>query len=72
VAYFKNQEDALKLDAQCAKCKYGFDMCPISFVQETFNADAYGNDTATQILNELITSAGRCRMFITFEEDFKK
>ncbi len=70
MAYFSNSTEGLVLDAQCSKCKYGKEACPIALVQMTYNYEAVNNETATNILNGLVDKDGICQMRKTFAKDF--
>ncbi len=70
MAYFANSTEGSCFDAQCEICKYGEDPCPIAFVQIEYNYDAANNEVATNILEHLIKSDGRCMMFEMCKKEF--
>ena len=72
MAYFANSSEGACFDAQCEKCKYGKDPCPIAWAQMNYNYEAVNHRVATDNLNSLVDNAGNCTMFKCFEGDFKK
>lgn len=72
MAYFSNGSEGEVFDQQCAKCKYGQSPCPIAFVQMEYNYSAVGNETAADILNELVRQDGTCTVFEMAKQDFFK
>ena len=72
MAYFSNGSEGEVFDAQCLKCKYGEDTCPIAWVQITYNYDACNNETATNILDHLVRQDGTCTMYEMAKEDLAK
>lgn len=71
MAYFSNGSEGSVFDYQCAICKYGEKACPIAAVQMLYNYDACNNETAREILDELVRDDGTCTMFEEFKEDFE-
>lgn len=69
MAYFSNSTEGDILDRQCSKCRYGEGECPIRYVQTVYNYDAAENDTATKILNCLVSGKGICQMRKIFKKD---
>lgn len=63
MAYFSNGTEGAAFDAQCARCRYGEQPCPIAVVQSAYNYDQVHNDLARRILAALVTDAGECQMF---------
>ena len=68
MAYFSNSSEGAILDNQCGNCKYGQKKCPIALVQMMYNYDAANNETATEILEELVSSETGCRMYDLIKE----
>ena len=63
MAYFPNGTSGEVFVAQCLRCRFGLDYCPIAFVQHNYNYDAVNNETATTILDELVKADGTCSMW---------
>lgn len=63
MAYFPNGTSGACFAEQCARCRYGGKPCPIAMVQMMYNYDACGNETATAILDDLVSDDGVCSMF---------
>ena len=70
MAYFSNSTEGEVFDAQCEKCKYGQEACPIALAQMNFNYEAVNNQVATSILNTIVNEKGICQMRETFKKDF--
>lgn len=71
MALFSCGSEGSCFDLQCSRCKYGEKPCPIALVQQLYNVDAFGNDTATEILDCLVHQDGSCQMFEMCKEDFE-
>lgn len=71
MAYFSNGSEGAVFDAQCMRCKYGEDACPIAMVQMMYNYEACNNKTARAILDALVSDSGVCSMFELCKDDFK-
>lgn len=70
MAYFSNGSEGGCFDEQCAKCKYGNHACPIAWVQTEFNYKSVNNETATAILDSLISNNGTCSIYEMAKSDF--
>ena len=65
MAYFPNGAAGSVLEDQCGECLHGRDdsvMCPVYFVQITFNYSQNGNTDLEKCLNWLVDEEGDCRM----------
>jgi hypothetical protein len=69
MAYFPNSSAGAVFDNQCAQCKYGQEPCPIALAQITYNYDAVNNETATAILDLLVSDDGICQMLELAKRD---
>lgn len=69
MAYFSNGTEGMCFDAQCQKCKYGDEPCPIAFAQMEWNYKAANNEVAREILDYLVKNDGTCEMFTVFKKD---
>ena len=69
MAYFSNSTEGFNLEEQCSICKYGRSFCPIYWVQLNYNYDACNNETARNILDDLIKDDGTCEFFKQFHYD---
>lgn len=63
MAYFPNGSAGEVFDAQCGKCRYGDEGCPIWLVQNEFNYEACNVPVARKILDALVKDDGTCAMF---------
>ena len=66
-----NSDAGLVLDAQCGKCPIGRDeteLCPILFVQLTYNYDQCDVPKLGEAMNLLVDERGRCKMFPLLEK----
>ena len=73
MAYFSNSSEGDILDQQCSKCKYGQKPCPIAFAQMEYNYDQVKDktETASKILNTLVSDKTGCLMFVMCKSDFE-
>ena len=76
MAYFSNGSEGECFDEQCGRCKYGQLPCPIALIQMTYNYDQItsknkGDNTAFQIMDELVKGDGTCTMFEMAKADFE-
>lgn len=71
MAYFSNGSEGMVFDEECSTCKYAQKACPIAFVQVWYNYDAVNNETATKILDDLVSNDGTCAMKKEFKDDFE-
>lgn len=70
MAYFSNSSEGSVLDEQCCDCYMGIDEpCPVAFVQMNWNYSQVGNDMAREILNELVSEKGICKMKVAIEKN---
>ena len=69
MAYFSNSCEGDAFEAQCDKCKFGKEACPIALVQAEYNYEACNNKTARAILDALVKDNGTCTMFSKFKKD---
>ena len=70
MAYFPNGTAGMTLDEQCCECIHGLkddEMCPVYFVQASFNYDQIGNEPMERLLNYLVGKEGVCQMKQTLE-----
>lgn len=63
MAYFPNGSCGEVFEAQCGRCRYGDQPCPIAMVQVMYNYEAVNNEVATNILDDLVKQDGTCAMF---------
>lgn len=70
MAYFSNGSEGECFDAQCGRCKYGQQPCPIAAIQMNYNYDQVGNDLAREIMTELVSANGTCAVYEMAKEDF--
>ena len=69
MAYFSNSSEGSVLDEQCIECFLSHEIpCPVAWVQMNWNYKQIGNDMAREILNELVTEDGDCKMKTTLDE----
>ena len=76
MAYFSNGSEGMVFDDECMDCPAAFKTCPVSLVQSLYNYDQVGNDTASRILDHLVTQQdGKyigCQMKRVMDEVFKE
>lgn len=63
MAQYSNGCEGIILDEQCSECIFGNISCPIALVQTIYNYDQVGNQTATEILEIIVSSENGCSMF---------
>ena len=73
MAYFSQSYEGSRFEDECARCKFGDKPCPIrpAWVQYEHNYDAANNDTASAILDYLVSNTGECAMLRQFPELLK-
>lgn len=62
MAYFANGTEGIILHNQCDKCPLGSGPCAVAAAQTFYNYDQIDNDTATAILETLVSKDGICQM----------
>jgi hypothetical protein len=68
MAYFSNGSEGENLDAECMRCRFGEQWCPIFAVQVKYNYEACNIPVARKILDDLIKDDGTCAMLKAFPE----
>jgi hypothetical protein len=71
MAYFSNSSEGELFADECADCIFGERPCPIAMVQMNYNYEAANNETATDILNDLVKNDGTCMMLHEFGKELR-
>ena len=70
MAYFPNGAAGEVLDNQCCECIHASDdvLCPVYYVQATYNYDQTDNDKLERCLTHLVNQQGICEMKLVMDK----